>query len=146
MILIIAGTRCPYMKKFYTNGISYYEKWHEHHVPVLDATLKTLQWVPDCVIYGEASGWDEVGKRWAERNGYSKEAGTLIGCPADWFKHGRAAGLIRNEKMAQMATHLLALWNGESPGTRDMIETADKYGLTHHVEIIKDVWYHVREY
>lgn len=59
--------------------------------------------------------------------------------PADWKKYGNAAGPIRNGQMAQYATSdgnpgiLVAFWDGKSRGTKNMIDTAFKYGLDVHV-------------
>jgi uncharacterized phage-like protein YoqJ len=41
--------------------------------------------------------------------------------PANWRKYGKRAGHRRNQQMADNADALIALWDGESPGTRDMI-------------------------
>lgn len=50
--------------------------------------------------------------------------------PADWEAHGRAAGHMRNRKMAQLGADLcLAFWDGKSPGTKNMIEEAEKAGI-----------------
>lgn len=49
--------------------------------------------------------------------------------PADWQTHGKAAGPIRNEEMARYADALIAVWDGKSRGTKNMIETARKHGL-----------------
>jgi hypothetical protein len=49
--------------------------------------------------------------------------------PANWDRHGKAAGGIRNTAMANYGTHLIAFWDGESPGTRDMIAKAKRAGL-----------------
>jgi hypothetical protein len=48
---------------------------------------------------------------------------------ADWDKHGKAAGPIRNREMAENADALVAFWDGGSPGTKNMIEEAEKRGL-----------------
>jgi hypothetical protein len=52
---------------------------------------------------------------------------------ADWDKHGKAAGPIRNQQMAQEADGLIAFWDGKSRGTKDMIQKALNYGLETHV-------------
>jgi len=49
--------------------------------------------------------------------------------PADWNRHGRAAGPIRNEKMAEVSDALIAFLDGKSRGTRSMIEIARRKGL-----------------
>ena len=42
--------------------------------------------------------------------------------------HDKAAGPIRNRQMAEYADYLIAFWDGESRGTRNMIETMKKLG------------------
>lgn len=43
--------------------------------------------------------------------------------PADWDQFGKAAGHIRNKQMAEYADALVAVWDGKSPGTKNMITT-----------------------
>ena len=51
--------------------------------------------------------------------------------PADWKKHGRAAGPIRNQQMLDegKADVVVALWDGKSRGTLDMIQRATEAGV-----------------
>lgn len=56
-------------------------------------------------------------------------AGSVAPFPAEWKRYGRAAGMIRNQQMAWYATHLIAFWDGQSSGTRSMIEMAKRDGL-----------------
>ena len=42
--------------------------------------------------------------------------------PADWDRHRKAAGHIRNEQMAQHGTHLLAFHIQGSAGTKSMLD------------------------
>ena len=49
--------------------------------------------------------------------------------PADWDKHGKAAGPIRNAEMAEVADALIAFWDGQSRETKSMIDLARKKGL-----------------
>jgi hypothetical protein len=51
------------------------------------------------------------------------------GYPADWDKHGKGAGMLRNRVMADTATHLIAFWDGKSHGTQDMIDVAEGKGI-----------------
>lgn len=76
------------------------------------------------ILSGHASGADALGERFAEEHGLKCELH-----PADWKKHGRAAGPIRNTEMARISDALIAFWDGKSPGTRSMINLARKYGL-----------------
>ena len=48
--------------------------------------------------------------------------------PADWNRHGRAAGPIRNRQMAEYADELLLIWDGKSRGSRNMKEEMEKLG------------------
>lgn len=52
---------------------------------------------------------------------------------AAWEEHGKAAGPIRNQQMAQDGDELIAFWDGKSRGTKDMIKKATRAGLTVHV-------------
>ena len=76
------------------------------------------------IVSGHASGADALGERYAQERGLQLET-----YPADWKVHGRAAGSIRNAKMASVAHTLIAFWNGKSRGTKNMIDTATKRGL-----------------
>ncbi|MGH8159274.1 MAG: hypothetical protein ACREPQ_14230 [Rhodanobacter sp.] len=51
--------------------------------------------------------------------------------PAEWDRYGRShAGVIRNQQMARVATHLVAFWDGASTGTASMIKMATNDGLS----------------
>ena len=76
------------------------------------------------IVSGHATGADSLGERYASEKGLSVELH-----PADWAKHGRAAGPIRNEEMASVADALIAFWDGQSRGTKNMIDTANAKGL-----------------
>lgn len=52
-----------------------------------------------------------------------------IKMPADWKGKGRGAGMIRNHEMGDIADALVAIWDGVSSGTKDMIDYAKKKGL-----------------
>ena len=79
---------------------------------------------PDLVISGGATGADEVGEQWAEAVGIPVERH-----PADWSAHGKAAGPIRNQAMAERGTHLLAFPGPKSRGTYDVVRKARAAGL-----------------
>lgn len=77
-----------------------------------------------CVISGGAQGVDLLGERWAREQGLP-----YLRFPAGWQAHGRGAGPIRNEQMAQEAQALIAIWDGASRGTHDMLRRARDRGL-----------------
>lgn len=76
------------------------------------------------IISGHSSGADALGERYAQERGFQLET-----FPADWKAHGRAAGPIRNARMASAANALIAFWDGKSRGTKNMIEIAKNHNL-----------------
>ncbi len=42
--------------------------------------------------------------------------------PAKWSVIGKSAGIIRNKQMGDFADALIAFWDGESKGTKHMID------------------------
>lgn len=73
---------------------------------------------------GNCRGADKLGENYAYL--YGEDAKQF---PADWKNYGKSAGYIRNKQMAEYATHLIALWDGQSKGTKSMIDLAKQYGL-----------------
>lgn len=82
-----------------------------------------------CVIDGAARGADTCAWEWALRNGvYSQRF------PADWPKHGRKAGPVRNYEMLQLGAPDLVIGffadiSNKSPGTMHMLTIADAAGV-----------------
>lgn len=75
------------------------------------------------IVSGGCSGADEWGEMWARSRGLPFRV-----FRADWKKHGKAAGPIRNRLMAQYA-HAVILFPGGA-GTASMRREAEIYGLT----------------
>jgi hypothetical protein len=101
--------------------------YHEYDT-LIDAVNES-GFLIETVVSGGATGVDALGERFA------KESGLLLEVfPADWKTHGKAAGPIRNRQMAKNAEALIALWDGNSRGTKNMIETATKLGLKVYVK------------
>jgi len=76
------------------------------------------------LISGGARGIDTYAAQWAIQHGIP-----LKTMKADWNQFGKSAGYRRNVEMANEADALLAIWDGESKGTRHMIDIAKKKGL-----------------
>ena len=76
------------------------------------------------VVCGKARGVDYQGELWAKRNSIPLKAFL-----ANWALYGNAAGMKRNEKMAEYAEALIAVWDGASHGTAHMIRVAEARGL-----------------
>ena len=78
-------------------------------------------------IHGDARGADRLAGVVAEGLGFE-----VIAVPADWDKHHRAAGPIRNKKMLSMRPMVVLAFHADisqSKGTKHMIEIARKAGI-----------------
>ena len=82
------------------------------------------------VITGGADGADTLADGWAKNRKHDR-----IICPANWKRHGRAAGPIRNRLMLDLGPEMvIAFRDGDSPGTRDCIDEAERRGIP--IEVI----------
>lgn len=84
------------------------------------------------IISGGAQGADKLGEKYAKESSMD-----LIIFPADWSKYGKSAGHIRNKQMAEYGDMLFAFWDGESRGTKNMIDEALKANNIKEVRVIK---------
>jgi hypothetical protein len=89
---------------------------------ILDRVLGSLD--RPTIVSGGARGVDHIGECYAVERGLPLER-----FPAWWHTQGRAAGAYRNQRMSWRATHLVAIWDGQSRGTKNMIDTARADGL-----------------
>ena len=102
-------------------------------------TKKTM--LPDLtrIISGGARGADTLGERFANEMGL--EISRFI---PDWDGLGKRAGYVRNAEMAKFAVEddndgmLIAFWDGQSKGTKHMIDLGKRYGLEVHVVNYKE--------
>lgn len=88
------------------------------------------------VITGGANGVDKATQEWVEASSLFVYNDDFHLGDVDWRIHGRSAGPKRNQAMAEYADMLVAIWDGESTGTRDMIDRALNEGLDIHVKIV----------
>ena len=76
------------------------------------------------IVSGGARGADKIGERLA--NEYNIPLKKFI---PDWNGLGKKAGYVRNREMGDYADALLSFWDGESKGTKGMIEYAERKNL-----------------
>lgn len=78
------------------------------------------------IISGHAKGADKLGEKFANANGCK-----LLIFPADWDKHGKAAGPIRNQRMLHEGQPdlVVAFPTNSSKGTWHMIKIAEAAGV-----------------
>ena len=126
--IIIAGSR----------DFNDYELLKKSAIEII--TKKTM--LPDLtrIISGGARGADTLGERFANEMGL--EISRFI---PDWDGLGKRAGYVRNAEMAKFAVEdnndgmLIAFWDGQSKGTKHMIDLAKRYGLEVHVVNYKEM-------
>lgn len=109
--VIIAGSR----------GFSNYKLLKEQCNKYLREKRKTSNII---IVSGHARGADTLGEMYAQDEGFALEV-----YPAQWKKLGKQAGYRRNEQMAEVADALIAFWDGESKGTKHMIDIMNNKGL-----------------
>ena len=95
---------------------------------VLLQAIKGCPFPITSVVSGCARGVDTLGEQYAQENNLK-----LYKFPADWSTYGKRAGYIRNAEMADNAEALLAVWDGNSRGTKHMINTAIQKGMEVHI-------------
>lgn len=83
------------------------------------------------VLTGGAKGVDQLAEAWAHKNWYT----TLTFFP-DYERYpGKVAPVKRNREMAKAAVQMakkvyaIGFWDGESRGTKDMIEVCKDFGF-----------------
>lgn len=92
------------------------------------AAIDSCPWEISTVLSGCAKGPDQLALVWAGENDIPVEF-----YPANWDLHGNSAGAIRNREMVAKAEALIAIWDGTSHGTKDVIGVARKAGLAVHI-------------
>lgn len=96
---------------------------------VLDE-FKLSSATPLVIISGGARGADTLANLYAVRNELE-----MVVYAAEWDKHGKSAGYIRNADIVKDCDELVAFWDGKSRGTLHSINIATKQGKT--VTVIK---------
>lgn len=96
-----------------------------------DLVLSYPPHTPITIVHGDARGADRISVQEALKHGLRVEAH-----PAEWDTYGKAAGPLRNTKMASLGADLcIAFLKDGSRGTMHMIEAAHNCGIP--VEVIE---------
>ena len=117
MRVIIAGSRD------YSNREELYS--------IMDKLLSKEDRADITIICGCARGADMLGAHYGLDRKYNIEFFT-----ADWDGLGKKAGPIRNTQMAESATACVVFWDGQSRGSKHMMDTAKAKGLI--VRVVQD--------
>jgi len=110
MKLIIAGSRTITDIKWIRKAI------HKNNISIDNI---------EQIVSGGARGVDLLGEKFA-----NKFSIPVKRFPANWIRYGNSAGYIRNSEMAKYADCLLAIWDGQSNGTKHMINLMKKENKT----------------
>ncbi len=86
---------------------------------LIKSALDSLLVEGDIVLSGNAPGADRFGERYAEETGLESKI-----IPSEWDKHGLKATMMRNEVILKASDFVICFWDGESQGTRHMLEIA----------------------
>lgn len=90
----------------------------------------------DTLIHGGAKGVDQTAAKVSKLDRFGDVE--IEKHSANWQAYGDAAGPKRNRKMAKEADALIAVWNGESSGTKNMIREAMKQNLDIYIKNINE--------
>lgn len=96
---------------------------------ILEEAIRNSGFEITRVIEGGQRKWDPgssayVGVDWLARIWAAKNNLQIISYPAYWHVYGRMAGMIRNSVMIRQCEAVIAVWDGKSPGTKDVIKKA----------------------
>jgi YspA, cpYpsA-related SLOG family len=98
---------------------------HGTHLITHNENGPTLLWDQVTLVHGAARGADHIAGRIARAWGMRIEEH-----PADWDRHGKSAGSIRNTAMVQLGANVcLAFPIGRSIGTRHCMRLANAAGI-----------------
>ena len=89
-------------------------------------TDNTLIFVSGC-----CEGADMLGERYALENGFKIER-----YPAQWLKYGKSAGPKRNKIMAEISDYVICFWDGQSHGTKSMVNIAKQLNKPIRIKLI----------
>jgi len=95
---------------------------------VVEQAIKESGFEISELVSGGAKGVDRLAAEWQKANSVPVRL-----FRPDWKRFKRGAGLAGNHDMAAYADALVAVWDGESRGTADMIQAMRALGKPVHV-------------
>lgn len=103
---------------------------------LIEDAVQASQYEVTCVVSGAARGADALGAAWAEDRGLPVVEFPVL--QSDIERHGfTQAARLRNARMGRLAQQeegaCLALWNGLSGGTKNMIDVSRRLRLPTHI-------------
>lgn len=99
----------------------------------INEAIQKSQFQIEEVVSGTCKGPDLLGEMWAWFSGIP-----IKQFPANWGIHGKKAGMLRNVEMAEYADALIAVWDGESKGTANMIKQMKTRNKPFYIHEVKE--------
>lgn len=121
MKVVIAGTRY----KDPINKVSF-----DDYTLVVQSIQRSGYTITELVC-GMAIGVDRLGEQWAKVNNIPVKE--MPATAQEWERYGKAAGPIRNARMADYADAAIVIWDGKSPGSRNMIDEMIKRNKPYYI-------------
>lgn len=73
-------------------------------------------------FHGAARGVDRIAGEYADELGWR-----VVPVPADWDGLGKSAGYVRNDIMMKLSQWVIAIYDGESRGTKHVLDNIKRY-------------------
>ena len=86
----------------------------------LEKELNKIEGITE-IVSGGAKGADTLAREFAEKNDIK-----LTEFKPDYEQYGRGAPIRRNKKIVEYSDQIIAFWDGESRGTKNTIDIAEK--------------------
>ena len=86
----------------------------------LEKELNKIEGITE-IVSGSAKGADTLAREFAEKNDIK-----LTEFKPDYEQYGRRAPIRRNKKIVEYSDQIIAFWDGESRGTKNTIDIAEK--------------------
>lgn len=109
------------IKKVLVAGCRNYNNYAEAKKFIDNAIIRIKNKYTLVFVSGTCRGADLLGEKYAIENGFEVER-----YPADWDRYGKSAGPKRNETMARISDFVICFWDGESKGTKSLINYVNK--------------------
>lgn len=126
MKVIIAGSRKVTLRYFSGGYVS------PEAVRLVSREVRKSGFEVTEVVSGMADGADRMGITWAECHHLP-----VAEFYPDWKAHGTKAGPMRNAQMADYADAVILIWDGRSPGSKNMKVQARRRGIPVHEYLLK---------
>lgn len=94
---------------------------------VVARAINDCPWDVEHIIHGDADGVDSMVSTYATRMRMQETSNPIPDWV--WAQIGASAGPMRNEYMVEEADRVVAIWDGESDGTKDAMQQAASAGL-----------------